>query len=144
MSGAVFTPLLRLPAPGGEIRRALKASEAAFAGFGEAYFSSVDSGAVKGWRRHRRMTLNLVVAVGEVRFLVVNETSGERGAFHLTPDRPERYGRLTVSPGLWMAFGGVGEGLNLLLNVASIEHDPVEADNRPLGAMPWSWTGDEA
>ncbi|MDP8916382.1 MAG: dTDP-4-dehydrorhamnose 3,5-epimerase, partial [Pseudomonadota bacterium] len=63
---------------------------------------------------------------------------------HLTPERPERYGRLTIPPGLWMAFGGVGGGLNLLLNLASIEHDPAEADSRPIDALPWAWTGDEA
>ena len=142
MEGAVFTPLRRIPTPGGEVRHGLKASDPAFAGFGEAYFSGVDGGAVKGWKRHTRMTLNLVVAVGEVRFLVCSD-AGERRAFHLSPDREGAYGRLTVSPGLWMAFGGVGPGLNLLLNVASIEHDPAEAEARPLDAMSWGWTGDE-
>lgn len=144
MSGPVFTPLRRIPTAGGEVRHALKASEDSFAGFGEAYFSSVDQGAVKGWKRHRRMTLNLVVAYGEVRFLVFDEAGSPVGAFHLSPERAERYGRLTVPPGYWMAFGGVGEGLNLLLNVASIEHDPAEADSRPLESLPWRWTGDQA
>jgi dTDP-4-dehydrorhamnose 3,5-epimerase len=83
----------------------------------------------------------LVVPSGEVRF-VVRDDRGAAEAFHLTPDRAEAYGRLTVPPGLWMAFGGVGEGLNLLLNLASIEHDPTEADSRPLDAMPWTWAED--
>lgn len=144
MSGAVFTPLRRIATPGGEVRHGLKASDPAFAGFGEAYFSAVDPRAVKGWKRHNRMTLNLVVAVGEVRFLVLDEASGLRRAFHLGPERAERYGRLTVPPGLWMAFGGVGPGANLLLNIASIEHDPAEADGRPLDAFEWTWSGDEA
>lgn len=143
MDGAVFTSLRRIPTPGGDVRHGLKASDPGFAGFGEAYFSSVEEGAVKGWKRHTRMTLNLVVPVGEVRFLVCND-AGERRAFQLSPDRPDRYGRLTIAPGLWMAFGGVGAGLNLLLNVASIEHDPKEAEGRPLDAMTWSWAGDGA
>jgi len=139
----VFTPLRRIPTPGGEVRHGLKAGDAAFAGFGEAYFSAVDAGAVKGWKRHTRMTLNLIVVQGEVRFLVVSD-AGEGRAFHLTPDREGAYGRLTVPPGLWMAFGGVGQGTNLLLNLASIEHDPAEAESRPLEALPWSWSGDES
>lgn len=139
MSRAVFTPLRRIPTPGGDVLRALKASEESYQGFGEAYFSSVETGRVKGWRRHRRMTLNLVVPVGEVRFTVRGD-DGAAQAFDLSPDRAESYGRLTVPSGLWMAFGGVGAGLNLVLNVASIEHDPEEADTRPLEAMPWSWT----
>jgi dTDP-4-dehydrorhamnose 3,5-epimerase len=139
MSGVSFTPLRQIPTPGGDVRHALKRSETSFAGFGEAYFSSVEPGAVKGWKRHREMTLNLIVPVGEVRFIVRDEDGQTVGAFDLTPDRPGNYGRLTVSPGLWMAFGGVGTGLNLLLNVASIEHDPSEAESLPLDAFPWSW-----
>lgn len=135
--------LKRIPTAGGDVRHALKAGDPGFAGFGEAYFSSVEQGAVKGWRRHRRMTLNLVVACGEVRFVVCDGLGG-RQAHQLTPDRSEAYGRLTVSPGLWVAFGGVGRGTNLLLNIASIEHDPTEADVAPLADLAWSWSGDEA
>lgn len=140
--GVVFTPLKRMPAPGGEVRHAMRASDPGFAGFGEAYFSTIEEGAVKGWRRHRRMTLNLVVAAGEVRFVACDD-AGARRAFHVTPDRPEAHGRLTVSPGVWLAFGGVGPGASLLLNLASIEHDPHEADVLPLEALPWSWSEGE-
>lgn len=142
MNRAVFTPLRRIPTPGGEVRHGLKASDAQFAGFGEGYFSSVEHRAVKGWKRHTQMVLNLIVAVGEIRF-VVSDDAGYRQAFHLGPDRDGGYGRLTVPPGLWMAFGGIAEGLNLLVNIASIEHEPSEAENLPLDALPWSWTGDE-
>jgi len=140
VTAPVFTPLRRIPTPGGDVRHALKQSEASFAGFGEAYFSSVEQGAVKGWKRHRRMTLNLIVPVGGVRFVVADEATGETRSWQLSPDRAEQYGRLTVPPGLWVAFGGVGPGLNLLLNIASIEHDPAEAEGRPLEAFPWSWS----
>lgn len=141
MNGPVLTPLRRIPTPGGEVRHGLKASDPSFAGFGEAYFSAVEQGAVKGWKRHRRMTLNLVVVVGEVRFLVLDESTGERHAFQLGPEGAQGYGRLTVPPGLWMAFAGVGAGENLLLNLASIEHDPGEADARPIDAFAWDWAG---
>ena len=40
------------------------------------------------------------------------------------------YGRLTISPGLWVAFKGKRSGENLIANVASIEHDPNEAEQR--------------
>lgn len=140
LDGVLVTPLKRIPTPGGDVRHAMKASSPGFSGFGEAYFSSIEQGAVKGWKRHRRMTLNLVVPVGEVRFLVHDDRKGAFRGFQLTPDRAESYNRLTVPPGLWMAFGGVGSGLNLLLNLASIEHDPSEADTLEVGALPWSWS----
>lgn len=144
MRRAFLTPLKRIATAGGEVRHAMKRSDPGFAGFGEGYFSSVDPLAVKGWKRHRSMVLNLVVACGEIRFVVRDEDEGEQQAFHLTPDRPGAYGRLTVQPGLWMAFGGVGTGLNLLLNLASMVHDPAEADTEPLASRPWCWDGGEA
>lgn len=140
LESVLVTPLKRIPTPGGDVRHAMKSSGPGFAGFGEAYFSSIEQGAVKGWKRHRQMTLNLVVPVGEVRFVVHDAQVNASRAFQLTPDRADSYNRLTVPPGLWMAFGGVAPGLNLLLNLASIEHDPSEADTLALEALPWSWS----
>ena len=49
----------------------------------------------------------------------------------------EHYGRLTVPPGVWMAFHGLGSELNLVFNLASIEHDPEEALTAPLERFPF-------
>ena len=46
--------------------------------------------------------------------------------------------RLTVSPGLWLAFKGLGED-NLVLNIADIRHNPIEADNRDLEDISYDW-----
>ncbi|KMO19932.1 dTDP-4-dehydrorhamnose 3,5-epimerase [Methylobacterium indicum] len=135
----ILTPLRRIPTPGGDVRHALKRSDPGFSDFGEAYFSTVDQGTVKGWKRHRRMTLNLVVVVGEIRF-VVHDGAGDIFTVNLTPSRPDDYARLTVPPSLWVAFGGVGRGLNMLLNVADIEHDPTESEVQPMNAWTWSWS----
>lgn len=134
-----LTPLRRIAHPQGDIQHALKAGDAGFAGFGEAYFTRVHGGAVKGWKRHRRMQLNLVVPCGAVRFYL-RDDSGRRLAFLLgdQPGAPEgaAYARLTVPPGWWMAFEGVGHPLNLVLNLASIAHDPQEADQLALASWP--------
>ncbi len=42
LQGLSFMLLKRIPTAGGEVRYALKAGDPGFAGFGEAYFSSVD------------------------------------------------------------------------------------------------------
>ena len=43
----------------------------------------------------------------------------------------ENYQRLTIKPGLWVAFSGI-DNINMLINVASIEHNPSESENKPL------------
>jgi len=142
MSGPVpfVTPLKRIPAPGGAVMHAIKGTEKSFAGFGEAYFSTVDTGAVKGWKRHNRMTLNLVVPVGLVEFVIHDDSGAAEEPFRsFVIGAPGDYARLTVPPGLWMAFCGRADGLNLVLNVASIEHDPDEVDRAELAVFPWTF-----
>jgi dTDP-4-dehydrorhamnose 3,5-epimerase len=141
MEGVQLTPLKRITHPKGDILHALKRSAPGYAGFGEAYFSSVLPGEVKGWKRHRRVTLNLVVPVGCIRFVLHDQRpeSATCGRFEEVRLSPAHYARLTVTPGLWLAFAAAHEGTSLLLNIANEEHDPAEADNLELAAFAYSW-----
>mgnify|MGYP001593654466 CR=1 FL=1 len=139
MNGVTLTALRRITTPGGDVLHGMKRSDEGFAGFGEAYFSTIRKGHVKGWKRHNRMTLNFVVPSGQVRVCVWDERVGTQEYFLLGPDSAQGYARLTIAPGLWVAFGGIAEGESLLLNIASIEHDPTESDSLPLEAFPWIW-----
>lgn len=139
-----LTPLRRIANPQGDIQHAMKAVDDGYAGFGEAYFTRVLPGAVKGWKRHSRMQLNLVVPCGAVRFHL-RDDSGRQFSF-LLGDEPgdvpgAQYARLTVPAGWWVAFEGVGQQLNQVLNLASIGHDPHEADNLTLDAFPLGTPG---
>ncbi len=128
-SGAVITLLRRIPTPNGDVYHGLKVNEDSFKGFGEAYFSVVLPGKTKGWKCHREMTLNLIVPVGTIEFHLHSNNNGITESVQLGDSC---YARLTVPPGIWMAFSGRGLGLNLLLNVANIPHDPEEAVIAPL------------
>jgi dTDP-4-dehydrorhamnose 3,5-epimerase len=127
MGEVLYTPLRRIPTSQGEVRHGLKASDPGFAGFGEVYFSEVIGGKIKGWKRHRRMTMNLVVVLGTVRF-ILHDGAETRRDYVVSAEEEARYGRLTVPPGLWMAFQGIGSGCNLLMNLANCAHDPDEAE----------------
>lgn len=130
---ATLVPLRVIAHPKGDIRHALKASESTFQGFGEAYFTTILSDQTKGWKKHRQMHLNLIVVEGEVTFHVHNEQVGRTELFVMGPNN---YSRLHVPPGLWMAFTGHAGFPSLVLNLASIEHDPDEAVNVDLTAFP--------
>ncbi len=136
-----MTPLRRIAHPRGDVLHALKRSAPGFVGFGEAYFSTMLAGEIKGWKRHRRVTLNLVVPVGKIRFVIHDDraTSPTCGRFDDVTLSPDNYARLTVAPGLWLAFAGAHAERSLLLNVIEEEHDPAEADNRELAAFAFPW-----
>jgi len=135
MDGVILTPLKQIHHPKGDIFHGMKKSDAGFAGFGEAYFSTINQDDIKGWKKHTQMTLNLVVTVGEIKFVVYDEETKEFFSVTLSQNN---YQRLTVKPNLWMAFQGVGE-YNMLLNLASIEHNPNEAINIDLSEINYEW-----
>jgi dTDP-4-dehydrorhamnose 3,5-epimerase len=134
INGVTITPLRIIPGDSGDVMHALKQQEISFRGFGEAYFSTVRKQAVKGWKRHQRMILNLIVPVGAIRFVLYDDRAGSETfkVFQETVLSRENYQRLTVPPGVWMAFQGVSDEVNMLLNIASIPHDPMEAESLPL------------
>ncbi len=137
IDGLLLTPLQVVSNPKGDIYHAMKASSPGYQGFGEAYFSTVARGLTKGWKRHNRNTLNLIVPVGEIRFIVYDDRPESVTCSQFTDvclGLSSNYARLTVPPGLWMAFQGVGE-FNLLLNIIDHEHDPTEADNKDLSEI---------
>ena len=143
LPGALLTALKIMRAEQGDVLHAIKHSDPGFNGFEEVYFSTVHHKAIKGWKRHHKMTLNLVVPAGEIRFVLFDERP--QSATHLKCAEitlsPQNYQRLTVPPGVWLSFCGVGPDLNLLMNCANLVHDPAEAENRALDhtSMPKVW-----
>jgi dTDP-4-dehydrorhamnose 3,5-epimerase len=124
-----FSLLKKVYHPKGNVLHALKKSDPSYSDFGEAYFTSINHGETKGWKLHKKMLMNLIVPVGNVRFHIYDE---KRLTLYKFDIGENNYGRLTVPPGLWVAFTGITQELNLILNMASIEHDSSEAINLPL------------
>ena len=104
--------------------------------FGEVYFSWINYRCIKAWKKHNRMTLNLVVPLGSVMFV-----------FHL-PEQSEfreveigfsNYKRIIVPPGIWFGFKGLDKSKNLVSNFADIVHDPSESSNVSKEYFSYKW-----
>lgn len=127
-----ITPLNRINTEHGDVLHAIKSSDTSFHKFGEAYFSFVNFNQIKGWKRHRLMTLNLVVPIGRVRFVFVEGDLDSHSDSIVMEIGEDSYSRITVPPGIWLGFKGMSESQNLILNIASEQHDPKEVDRKPL------------
>ena len=140
LDNILVTSLKRIPTGGGDVMHALKNSDNGFNGFGEVYFSWIEHGAIKAWKCHKSMTLNLVVPLGEVRF--VFHLTGQKDKFLTESVGVNRYSRLTVPPGIWFGFQGISTGHNLLMNFADLEHDPDEVEHKPISAFTYDWSSE--
>jgi len=142
MEGIILHPLKRIYVPKGDVLHALKSSDEGYAGFGEIYFSQIKAKEVKGWKRHNRMVLNLVVVAGVIKFVVYDDrinskTHGQFSEYIISPEH--NYQRLTVSPGLWIAFQGMGKDISMLMNIIPEPHDSTEVDSKELGEITYDF-----
>jgi len=118
-----LTPLNIIENPKGKIKHGLKCVDDGFSKFGEAYFTEIHQDVIKGWKKHTKMTLNLIVPMGNVIFFVHDETLPSCKSFTIGD---ASYKRLTIPPNYWVAFKGLSKK-NLILNIANIPHDPLES-----------------
>ena len=135
MDKVILTPLKQIHTPKGDVFHGMKKSDVGYDGFGEAYFSTVNNGQIKGWKKHTKMTLNIVVISGEIEFVIYDDSTEEFKNVKLSLNN---YQRLTVKPGVWMAFKGL-ENNSILLNIASIEHNPEESENVSIEKINYEW-----
>ena len=134
----LVTPLKRIPTVGGEVMQVLKNSDNGFNCFGEVYFSWVEHGAIKAWKCHQSMNLNLVVPLGEVCF--VFHLTEQKDKFRIERIGNSCYSRLTVPPGIWFGFQGMASGSSLLMNVADMEHDSNEVLHKSAFEFTFDWS----
>ncbi len=135
MDKVILTKLKQIKHPKGDIYHGMKKSDKGFVGFGEAYFSTIYKDDIKGWKKHTKMTLNLIVILGAIKFVIYDENTK---TFFTQTLSLKNYQRLTIKPKTWVAFKGI-ENHNILLNIADIEHDPNEAVNIDLSEIEYEW-----
>ncbi len=121
----------------------IKATDPEFERFGETYFSVVYPGVVKGWHLHREMIINYAVPQGMIKLVLYDDrkdskTFGEINELYLGRDH---YCLVKVPPFIWNGFKCVGNEAALVVNVASIPHDPNEIERLDphQSHIPYDW-----
>jgi len=142
IDGARQIPLSRIPDERGTIHHMLRSDDPHFLGFGEIYFTTVYRDAIKGWHRHRDMTLNYAVPHGRIKLVLFDDrvdsvTRGEIDEFFLGPDD---YSLVQIPPGVWNGFKGLTESA-LVANCCTHVHDPCRSDRLdPVdNEIPYDW-----
>jgi len=132
----IISNLRKIPTEGGDIFHCLKNSENSFYGFGEAYFSNIKFSKIKAWKRHMRMTCNLIVPYGKVRFVFYDQDNDKKSSFEIGEDN---YCRITVLPKIWFGFEGLHNPSSLILNIADIPHSPNEIERKEINEINFNW-----
>ena len=100
-------------------------------GVREVYFSEINPGVVKAWKRHRRMTQRLAVPAGRVKFVLFDDrpASSSRGrVMEIDMGRPDAYQLLVIPPGVWYGWKNLSSSASVVANGADLVHEPGESE----------------
>jgi dTDP-4-dehydrorhamnose 3,5-epimerase len=138
-------PLRRIPDERGTVMHMLRTDEPHFRGFGEIYFSTIYRGVVKGWHRHREMTLNYACVFGRIKLVLHDDRAGSptRGVTQEEYLGPDHYALVQVPPGIWNGFKGMSDPNAIVANCCTHPHDSSGAGSErlePFGnTLPYDW-----
>ena len=126
IEGVKVIPLKRIPDERGTIMHMLRRDDPHFIEFGEIYFSTIYRGVIKGWHRHRDMTLNYACVFGRIKLVIYDdrEDSPTRGAIMEQFLGPDHYALVQIPPGLWNGFKGMSDPHAIIANCCTHAHDP--------------------
>lgn len=143
LQGVRVRPLKRVGDHRGSLLSMLRSDDQSFERFGEIYFSRVEAGAVKAWRRHRRLTSNLAVPWGTLNLVLYDDRAGSQtqGQVMSLVIGEAEYVLVTVPPEIWTGWQCVGESPALLANCATEPHDDGEVDREDSDSprIPYRW-----
>lgn len=142
IDGVILTPLKNIDVEGGNVLHAMKQSDSGYEGFGEAYFSNIEFNAIKAWKLHKKMTLNLIVPIGNIKFVIYDsrDNSSTLKQYQEVILSKENYLRLTIPPMVWVGFQGISKTISTLLNIANIEHSKEEVLRLGQDEIKYDWS----
>ncbi len=143
IDGVQVIPLKQIPDERGTILHMLKVTDPHFIAFGEIYFSTVYRGVVKGWHRHRDMTLNYACIFGRVKVVLHDERDGSptRGMIMEVFLGPDNYSLVVIPPEIWNGFKGMSDPYAIVANCCTHAHDPSRSTRlHPFkNHIPYDW-----
>ena len=144
IEGVKITPLKQILDERGKVMHMLRNDSPLFTKFGEIYFSCTYPGAIKAWHMHKEMTLNYVVIFGSIKFVLYDErenssTKNQVQEFFIST---ENYQLVTVPPGIWNGFKGIGTETSIVANCSTVPHikEEIIRKNFNDSSIPYDWS----
>ena len=102
----------------------------------EAYFSKIKFGKIKAWKFHKKMTLNLTVPYGNVKFVFY---CNKNKKFRTINIGKNKYTRITVPPKIWFGFKGLSKPESVILNLANFRYNKKEIVRKKINQIKYNW-----
>ena len=131
----ILTNLKEINLDEGNVLHGLKKSDSSYKGFGEVYFSLIKFKKIKAWKKHKKVTTNLIVPFGKVEFVIRLKENNYKN-FLIGRDNHQR---LTIPPGVWYGFKGIYEPYSVITSIVDEIHDPSESEKGEISKFNYDW-----
>ena len=128
--------LKKVKRKGGDIFKIIDKKSKGFKGFSETYFSWVNYGSVKAWKFHKKMTMNLVVPFGKVKFIFFDIKTKKKLKVIIGK---KNYKRIKVGPGIWFGFKGLSKPSSLVMNFSNFTFNKKEILRKEKDDIDLKW-----
>ena len=143
IDGVIIEPLKVFGDKRGKVMHMVRQDSGFFEQFGEVYFSMVNAGVVKGWKKHLKMTQHIAVPSGKIKLVLYDDREGSptKGRIQEIESGEDNYRLVKIPPEIWYAFGAEGNEPALIANCTDIAHDPEEVERTDLSdeRIPYEW-----
>lgn len=102
----------------GDVLKILNHNSKNYKGFGELYITTLNKGASKGWNFHKKMTCNLFVIKGKVKFFLKKDNKLIKKI--LSEDTNQI---LTLKPKVWFKVVNLVNQKSKIINFANLLHN---------------------
>src|SRR3972149_9608820 len=131
VEGVIIEPLKQIVDERGKVMHMLRVDSSLFTQFGEIYFSVVNPGVVKAWKKHLRMTQHLAVPIGNIRLVVYDDRKDliSYGKTEIIEIGEDNYCLIKIPPFVWYGFKGISSIPSLIANCTDMPYDPNEVQH---------------
>jgi len=146
IDGVVIKKLKVIPDERGRLMEILRADDAIFGRFGQAYMTTAYPGAVKGWHYHKKQHDNMAVIQGMMKIVLYDSredspTYREVNVFHAGVHNPIL---VHIPPYVFHGFKCISEQEAIVVNIPTEMYDydtPDEYRASPHGSdIPYDWS----
>ena len=113
----------------GSVLHGMKCNDSESFGIREVYFSTVNYGFYKGWKKHQKMVLNLIVIEGEILFYLADSEFTEFKEIIICKNDLKR---ITIMPNQWLSFTSLVQPSSTIMNIANLTNKEDITDNVPF------------
>ncbi len=143
IEGILIEPLKVIADDRGAVMHMLRNDAGHFTQFGEIYFSVVNPGIIKGWKKHSEQTQNFAVVEGNIQLVLYDarDQSSTKSQVQEITIGVDHYQLVRIPPGVIYAFKALGDTKAIIANCADLPHSPQESETLSLDDknIPYSW-----